>query len=94
MTRQEAERVVAAALAEHGIRSTVHCRERMIQRGIRPTAVRRVLRTGTFSDPRWDEAYGDWEVVCTGRTAEGERLRVRLVIAGTAVWLVTVYAVR
>jgi hypothetical protein len=91
LTRREAERAVAEALDLHQLRYTVHCRERMIQRRISAMAVRRALRRGALSHPRWDEAYADWVVVCTGPAGQDGRLRVRLAVSGRAVWIVTVY---
>jgi len=94
VTREDAERAVAAALGQDRIHATIHCRERLAQRRLALDNIEELLLTGRLSEPRWNETHRDWEVVCAGRIVDGRRVRARLGIIGQDVWVITAYAVR
>jgi hypothetical protein len=76
-------------LASGSILPTKHFRERMAERQIGMSDVRHAINTGILTGQERDVKTGEWKYTLSGKTLDGEPIKVVFAITGDEMDLIT-----
>jgi hypothetical protein len=89
MDKSQAEEAIREKV-KSCLRTTKHCRARMIDRDVTMEDIRYVIQWGKVSTIEWDADYGNWKIEVKGGDIDGEELTLILVLLDDAALCVTV----
>lgn len=93
MDPAEAERILGELLSANCLRSSTHCRKRMIERGVTVDDIMHAMMTGSVTAVRRNPQTDDEVVTIQGRDIDGMKLTMEavLLVSERRVLCVTVY---